>query len=84
MRLVSDKAMVDFAADHREAERPLQIWRRIIESGSFPNFAELKKTFNPVDKVGDFFVVDLGGNRFRLITVIHFNRQLVWPRRLAN
>jgi mRNA interferase HigB len=80
MRLVSNKALVDFAAGHREAELPLQIWRRLIESGSFSNCAELKKTFNTVDKVGDFLVSDIGGNKFRLVTAVHFNRQMVFIR----
>jgi mRNA interferase HigB len=80
MRLVSNKALVDFAAGHREAELPLQVWRRIIESGSFPNFAELKKAFNTVDKVGDYLVFDIGGNKFRLVTAVHFNRQMVFVR----
>ena len=80
MRLVSNKALVDFAARHREAEAPLQIWRRIIESSTFANFAELKKTFSAVDKAGDFFVFDIGGNKFRLIAAIHFNRRMVFIR----
>lgn len=80
MRLVSNKALVDFAVGHREAELPLQIWRRIIESGRFSNFADLKKTFNTVDKVGDFLVFDIGGNKFRLVTAVHFNRQMVFIR----
>lgn len=80
MRLVSNKALVDFAAGHREAGTPLQIWRRIIESSTFANFAELKKTFNTVDKTGDFFVFDIGGNKFRLVAAVHFNRQMVFIR----
>ena len=80
MRLVSNKALVDFASVHREAESPLQIWRRIIEGGSYSNFAELKKTFNTVDKVGDFLIFDIGGNKYRLVTAIHSNRRMVFIR----
>ena len=80
MRLVSNKALVIFAAGHREAEAPLQIWRRIIESSTFANFAELKRTFNTVDKAGDFFVFDIGGNKFRLVAAVHFNRRMVFIR----
>ena len=80
MRLVSNKALVNFAADHREADLPLQIWRKIVESRSFSSFAELKRTFNAVDKVGDYCVFDIGGNKFRLVTAIHFNRQMVFIR----
>ena len=80
MRLVSNKALVNFAAAHQEAELPLQIWRKIIESGSFSTFGELKRAFNSVDKVGDYYVFNIGGNKFRLITAIHYNRQMVFVR----
>lgn len=82
MRLVSNKALVDFAAVHREAEVPLQVWRKIMESGSFPTFAGLKKAFNTVDKVEDYLVFDVGGNKFRLVTAVHYNRQMVFIRRV--
>ena len=37
------------------------------------NFAEVMATFPAVDKVGDKFVFDIGGNKLRLIAAIHFN-----------
>jgi len=33
-----------------------------------------------VDKVGKFTVFDIGGNKFRLIAVIHYNRKKVYIR----
>jgi mRNA interferase HigB len=30
--------------------------------------------------VGRFFVFDIGGNKFRLIAAIHFNRQILYIR----
>jgi mRNA interferase HigB len=80
MRLVSDKALIDLAHVHSEAHLSLQIWRRIVEAGNFSSFGELKRSFNSVDKVGDYYVFDIGGNKYRLITAIHFNRQMVFIR----
>lgn len=80
MRLVSNKVLVNFAAGHREAELPLQIWRKLVERGKFSSFAELKLAFNSVDRVGDYYVFDIGGNKYRLIAAIHFNRQMVFIR----
>ena len=34
---------------------------------------------NPI-KVGDFIVFNIGGNKYRLITAIHFNRRKVYIR----
>jgi mRNA interferase HigB len=80
MRVISNKALSDFSGVHREAAPPLQIWRKLMESGSYANFAELKRTFNATDKVADFFVFDIGGNKFRLVCAVHFNRQMVFIR----
>jgi len=30
-----------------------------------------------VDKVGDYYVFDIAGNRYRLIAAIHFNTQML-------
>lgn len=80
MRVISNKALVDFAASHPESDAPLQAWRRIIETGSFRGFADLRLAFNTVDKVGDYHVFDIGGNKFRLVAAIHFNRQMTFVR----
>lgn len=80
MRVISNKVLIEFAMMHPGAGDALQAWRRLVEAGSFQGFAELKRTFGSVDKVGDFHVFDIGGNKFRLIAAIHFNRQMLFVR----
>lgn len=80
MRVISNKALVDFAKAHRAAGKPLQAWRKVIESGAFANYARLKAIMNATDRVGDFYVFDIGGNKFRVIAAIHFNRQMLFVR----
>jgi mRNA interferase HigB len=78
--VISNKALVDFAKAHRAAGKPLQAWRKVIESGAFANYARLKAIMNATDRVGDFYVFDIGGNKFRVIAAIHFNRQMLFVR----
>jgi len=80
MRVISNKALRDFAKTHSAALGTLQGWQRVIEQGQFRNFAELKRTFNAVDKAGDYFVFNIAGNRYRLIAAIHFNTQILYVR----
>ena len=80
MRLISNKALRDFAKMHPVAQAPLQGWRRVVEQGRYRNFAELKRAFNSVDKVGDYFVFNIAGNSYRLIAAIHFNTQILYVR----
>jgi mRNA interferase HigB len=80
MRVISNKSLVEFAGRHPEASVALQMWRKTIEAGSFSNFATLKQAFNATDRVGDFYVFDIGGNKFRLIAAVHFNVQKLYVR----
>ncbi len=80
MRVISNKVLTQFAANHGEADAPLQAWRKIVQTGTFSNYADLKRAFNATDKVGDFYVFDIGGNKYRVISAIHFNRQMLFIR----
>ena len=80
MRLISNKALRDFAKRYPDADMSLQGWRRIVERSRLRNFAELKRAFNAVDKVRDYFVFNIAGNHYRLIAAIHFNTQILYLR----
>ena len=78
MKIISNSALRAFAADHPLAQEPLQGWRLVIEKNRFTNWAELKAAFNAVDKVGELAVFDIGGNKYRLIAFIRFEKQIVY------
>lgn len=80
MKLISNKALREFSARYPEAEAPLQAFRLLIERGQYGNFSELRTTFRGVDKVGERFVFNIGGNKFRLVAAIAFAPQLVWVK----
>ena len=80
MRLISNKALREFATRQHEAGEPLQAWRKLIERNTFDSFADLRRVFNSVDKVGDYFVFNIAGNRYRLVAAIHFNTQTLYVR----
>ena len=63
-----------------ESANALDGWYRVIKKNQFNNFAELKRSFNSVDKIGSVFVFDIGGNKIRLIAHIHFQRKKVYIR----
>jgi len=51
-----------------------------MTKSDFGSFADLKRVFRSVDKVGKFTVFDVGGNKYRLIAAIHYNRKKVYIR----
>lgn len=81
MRVISDSALVAFASNHPAAGMPLQAWRRVVESRVHSSFfADLKATFNTVDRVGSFHVFNIGGHKFRIVAAIHFDKQRLYVR----
>jgi mRNA interferase HigB len=82
MHLISNRSLREFALRYPQADAPLQAWRRLIERNRFTGFADLKALFQSVDKAGEFFVFNVGGNKFRVISAIHFNTQTLYVRQV--
>lgn len=80
MHVISKKALAAFWLSHPTAKTPLEAWFRLISTSSFDTFLEIKRTFNTADYVSPHIIFDIGGNNFRVISVIHFNRQKVYVR----
>jgi mRNA interferase HigB len=78
MRVITNRRLLEFAARHADAGEPLQVWRKVMEAGSYENFAGLRQAFRGVDKVGDLYVFNIAGNKYRLVAYLHFGRQLCY------
>jgi mRNA interferase HigB len=80
MHIITRKRIIEAAELHKDCATALSGWYQTMKAASFANFAELKVSFNSVDKVEQFFVFDIGGNKLRLIAAIHFNTSKVFIR----
>jgi len=80
MHVISRRALADFWRVHPPARGPMAAWFKVVEGATFPNFAAVRATFNSADKVGDFTVFDVGGEGYRVVAAIHFNRQKLYIR----
>jgi mRNA interferase HigB len=80
MHIISKKKLRDFWGEYPKAKSPLEAWYQVAKRAEWENFADVRKTFNSADLVGRFVVFDIGGNKFRLIAVIHFNRAKLYVR----
>jgi mRNA interferase HigB len=80
VHVITKKRLQDFAARHKDAAEPLGVWYAIMSRTDFGSFAELRRVFGSADKVGKFTVFDIGGNKYRLIAAVHYNRRKVYIR----
>lgn len=80
MHVISKKALTDFGLKHPRAREALLAWHQLVCAAHFQTLSDVKKTFNSADLVSPYTVFDIAGNHFRIITVIHYNRQKVYVR----
>jgi mRNA interferase HigB len=80
MHIISRKALRAFAQQHPDSRTALDTWFRIMKTNHFTSFHDLHQVFARADMVDDLVVFNIGGNKYRLITAIHFNRQRVYIR----
>jgi mRNA interferase HigB len=80
MHIISKKKLREFWQEHPRAQAPLEAWYQVAKNVEWESFADVRKTFNTADQVGKFTVFDIGGNKYRLIAVIHFNRGKLYVR----
>ena len=80
MRVISRRALRGFWENNPPAKDPLAAWFRVLESSDFAEFNAIKRTFGSADYLAPYTIFDVGGNKYRVITVIHYNRKRVYIR----
>jgi len=80
MRVISKTKIIEFAVEHPDSETSLISWYKSVLNTDFNNFAELRKMFPSADLVGKLTVFNISGNKYRLITAIHYNTSIVYIR----
>jgi mRNA interferase HigB len=80
MRVISEKKPREFWTEYPESEGPLRAWIKVASEASWGTFAEVRETYATASQVGKFTVFNIGGNKFRLVVVIHFNRGRLFIR----
>jgi mRNA interferase HigB len=82
MHIISRKALREFAQRHPDSISALDIWFHLVRKNQFESFNALRQVFSSADKVEDLIVFNIGGNKYRLIAAIHFNRPKVYIRHI--
>ena len=81
MRIFTEQALKEYAENHPDSKVALQEWTTIVKRSKWTCFADIKKTFNSVDNVGNqHYVFNIKGNNYRLVVVIKFTIQFVYIR----
>lgn len=81
MRIFTEQALKEYAEAHSDVKVALQEWTTVVKNSKWTCFADVKRTFNSVDNVGNqHYVFNIRGNNYRLVVVIKFTIQFVYVR----
>ena len=81
MRIFTERKLNESIEKYPDAKVALQEWVSIVKKSQWKCFADVKKTFNSVDCVGNqHYVFNIKGNNYRLVVVIQFTPQFVYIR----
>ena len=81
MRIIARSKIIDYYTDNPDAEVALEEWYYKTKRAESTCFADMKKTFNSVDNVGNqHYVFNIRGNNYRLVVVIKFTIKTVLIR----
>lgn len=81
MRIFTEQTLNEYIKTHPDAETALQEWAVKVKRSDWTCFADIKRTFNSVDSIGDQrYVFNIKGNNYRLVVVVKFTIQFVYIR----
>ncbi|MDE3164823.1 MAG: type II toxin-antitoxin system HigB family toxin [Acidobacteriota bacterium] len=80
MRVISRRALREFAGAHQDAETPLDDWYRTAKRLRWTSLVDVRKTYPHADAAGEFTVFNIGGNKYRLATYINYRTGKVYIR----
>ena len=81
MVIISQKTVHDFATKYPLSADAINRWYKVASHANWRNFLDVKESFNTADYIGnDRYVFDIGGNKFRLVAMIHFKIRTLYIR----
>ena len=73
MRVIKRQTLIEYYTKEPKAKDALEYWFDKTRKAVWTCFADMKKTFNSVDSVGNQrYVFNIKGNNYRLVVVVKF------------
>jgi len=75
MNVVTRKHLIEAEEQYQDAAKEIRAWYKIANGARWRNFLEVQQVFKDADAVEGYVVFNVRGNRYRLITIIHYSRE---------
>jgi mRNA interferase HigB len=86
MRIITRKRLIAFGVVHADARKPLMDWARHVSASHWTSLDDVRRVFPHADEVkvasgNTATIFNIKGNRYRLITAIHYNAARIFVMR---
>lgn len=79
MDILNVRLIKQFIDEHADADAPLNEWVLKVRAAEWKTNADVQKTFNRADHLGDQkFIFNIGGNNFRLAAMVWIKQERVY------
>jgi len=75
MHVVTEKHLNQAMEQYPDAAKEITAWRKIAKAARWRNLVDVRHVFNDADAVREYVIFNIRGNRYRLVTIIHYSRQ---------
>jgi len=83
MILIGREELNKFIKKHAQGGGPFLAWSKLISLSDYNDFNQLRKTFPSADYVyHKYTIFNIAGNKYRLVSVIDYNIQIVRIKRI--
>ena len=82
MHIISKRPLRDFWRKHPDAQEPLENWFKEMTRSRSISMAQIRGVYPHCDIYGDCFIFNIGGNKYRLVVKINFEKQMVYVRHI--
>jgi mRNA interferase HigB len=76
MHVVTREHLSRAEENYPEAAREIRAWYKIASAARWRNFVEVRQVFKDADEVDGYVIFNIRQNRYRLVTIIHYAREL--------
>jgi mRNA interferase HigB len=72
VHIVTRRHLREVTEKFPDAAKEIEAWATVAEAVRWKSFLDVRSTFPDADSVDGYVVFNIRGNRYRLITVIHY------------
>lgn len=80
MHVITRSKLTQFWKKYPKAETSLRLWYKLTSLAQWQNFSKLRQVFPSADQVSNLTIFNIGGNNYRLITLVDYKYQKVFIR----